>query len=174
MLMEIADTVAARIGDRLSWLSDAFEDVVVVPVLVLLVYWALRLLVQLVLPRIATVVFDRVMPAVGHLVAVVVLSSEFLVAQGFRLAGAQPPALLYGFGTTTVAADGVWESANHDIARRARALRRFRRLLLLIAAGYLVHRWSLGFCARNPAAACAPPVDLWWAKVQVLPDHLGL
>jgi hypothetical protein len=170
----VADTVAAWIGDRLSWLGDVVEGVIVVPVLVLVAYAALRLVVQQVLPRVATVVFDRVMPAAGHLVAIVVLSLEFLLAQGFRLAGARPPALVYSFGTVAVAADDAWESAGHDIARWGRSLRHFRRLLLLIAAGYLIHRWSLEFCDRNPVAGCVPPTDLWWANVRELPDHLGL
>ena len=172
--MPVADFVAAWIGDRLTWLTDVFEGVIVLPLLVLAGYAVLRLVVRQVLPWIARVMFDRVTPAAGHLVAVVVLSLEFLVARGFRLAGARPPALVYGFGAITVAADDAWESASHDIARWGRGLGRFRRLLLLTAAGYLTYRWSLGFCARNPSAGCVPPVDLWWANVGALRDHFGL
>lgn len=170
--MTVADQVAAWVAARLTWLPDRPERLLLVPLLVLLTYWALRIVVQIVLSRVLETLAVQVIPAVVHLGAVLMLAVEFLAAQVFRLVRLRPAGAVYWFGDVVVRADGRLSALSRSGFATATRLRRFPRFLLAVAAGYLIYRWGLEFCDRAASSPCVSPTEGWWAEAGSVFDFL--
>jgi hypothetical protein len=170
--METADRVAAWITAHLTWLPDAAEPVLGLPVLALATFVALLLLVRQVLPRLGALAFGWLVPALGYLLTVIWLTLEFAATRPFRWAGARPPAMLYGAGNSAVGFDGAVGGLCRATVRQIERFSRLWNVLLLAAAVYGVYRWGLGYCDRHPAAGCTGPVDAWLTSVGDAYDRL--
>lgn len=171
--MTVADQVAAWVAAQLTWLPDRAERVVVVPALALLTYWALRIVLDVVLPRVLATFAYRIIPAAVHVAAAVMLAVEFLTTQLFRLVRVRPAVLVYGFGDAVVRTDGRLSAASRSSAATAWRLRNIPRPVLAIAAGYLVYRWGIDVCQRATSSPCVSPTGLWWSEVESLLPFLS-
>jgi hypothetical protein len=163
-----ADEVAAWVAARMTWLPEAVQRLLVVPLLGLLTYGTLRILLGAVLPRLLGAVAFRVVPLAVHVGAASMLAAEFLAAQVFRLVRLRPAGLLYGFGDAVVRADGRLAAVSRSAAGAADRLRRTPRILVAVAAAYLVYRWGLHFCARAATSSCESPTVRWWSEATSL------
>ena len=163
--MTAADTAGAWIAARLTWLPDTGERLLTVPLLVLLTYWALRILVGLVLRLLLERLVYRVIPGIVHVGAVSLLAVEFLATQVSRLVRARPAGALYGFGNGVVRTDGRLSALSRSTVDTVGRLRAVPRILLAVLAVYLAYRWGQGFCSRSTASPCVSPTVVWWTEV---------
>jgi hypothetical protein len=167
-----ADEVAAWVADRLAVLPDAVERLLLIPLLVLLTYWALRIMVGYVL-RIALMTLAYwVIPVIVHAGAVSLLAVEFLTARAFRLVRVRPAGVVYGFGNTVVRSGGRLSALSRSTVDVSDRLRAFPRILLAGLAAYLVYRWGQGFCERSASSPCVSPTSAWWAEIESMASFL--
>lgn len=165
-VLGIFDRLLVWLPEHLDWLPAETAGYAVVPAVVVVILVVPALIVRRVLPWIGRYLVVPAVVVLAGAATAVMLVVDLVCTGAFRLLGLPLTGAHYAIGDWTIGgARAVRRATRYRVHQAGAWLRRFSRLLLLLAGVVAVVMWSRGYCARNPADGCAEPIGQWWHAV---------